>query len=67
MCGGICGPAGEMSVGRCSVCYRPYRQCACLNNIPKIKTKTRGGLKKRVVKKKALTKPLRSKKPTKGT
>ena len=30
MCGGICGPAGEMSEGRCSVCYRPYRQCSCL-------------------------------------
>ena len=30
MCGGICGTAGEMSEGRCSVCYRPYRQCSCL-------------------------------------
>lgn len=38
MCGGICGPAGEMSEGRCSICYRPYRQCSCMST-PKMSKK----------------------------
>ena len=50
MCGGICGPAGEMyeynthpPVRVCAVCHRTIRNCSCVFK----KAKTRGGLKKK--------------------
>ena len=75
MCGGICGPAGEMNEGCCSVCGRTYRQCSCLlhpaarDQTKKklepmkkaIMSKDKDGLKKRVNKNRKLTKPLRKK------